>query len=68
METIVTGGDDYELLFCAPQSERLALAELANELSLAISQIGVTVAGSGVAMVDRKGQRIRLSRSGYQHF
>ena len=65
---LVTGGDDYELLFCAPPAERGAIEALGHRLELAVSRIGTIEHGQGVTVMDADGQPLALGRSGYQHF
>ena len=65
---LVTGGDDYELLFCAPPAERGAIEALGHRLELAVSRIGTIEHGQGVTVVDADGQPLALGRTGYQHF
>ena len=65
---LVTGGDDYELLFCAPPAERGAIEALGRRLELAVSRIGTIEHGQGVTVVDADGQPLALGRTGYQHF
>ena len=67
MATILTGGDDYELVFTAPRSSAENLATLANEIDVPITAIGEIQEGEGVAVFDATGNRIPLSRSGYAH-
>jgi thiamine-monophosphate kinase len=55
----LTGGEDYELIFTAPQSpEAEALG----------TKIGGIVDGSGVRVVDEAGQAIELAETGFRHF
>ena len=65
---LVTGGDDYELLFCAPLSKRDAIEAIGRRLELAVSRIGTIERGQGVTVVDADGQPLALGRAGYQHF
>ena len=65
---LMTGGDDYELLFCAPPSERGAIEALGHRLELAVSRIGTIEHGQGVTVVDADGQPLALGRAGYTHF
>ena len=65
---LVTGGDDYELLFCAPLSKRGAIEALGRRLELAVSRIGTVEHGQGVTVVDAHGRPLALGRTGYQHF
>lgn len=73
---VVTGGDDYELLFTAPSAAGPKVAELAAELGLAITEIGRVTARSGtevagegrVAVIGRDGRRLALKAPGFRHF
>jgi thiamine-monophosphate kinase len=60
LPTILTGGDDYELLFTAPS--------LRSEWSGQVTEIGEIVAGEGVRVLDRDGAEIVLASRGFQHF
>jgi thiamine-monophosphate kinase len=64
----LAGGDDYELLFAAPQGSEVALALLAQETGVRITMIGAIEAGNGVRVIDRDGQPMALSSAGYRHF
>lgn len=65
----LTGGDDYELCFCAPAAHCSAVEALSQELNLKLTCIGEMRAGSGVQVhgLDAK-VRTALARAGYQHF
>ena len=67
---ILTGGDDYELLFTAPPRARAAVAALSGEAGVAVTAIG-EIAGSGpgvVRVVDADGRGLTFERPGYRHF
>ncbi|MDE3076894.1 MAG: thiamine-phosphate kinase [Chloroflexota bacterium] len=55
----LTGGEDYELVVCAPE-EQLG--------RLPVSIVGRIVRGKGVAVVDAAGDRISFERAGYDAF
>ena len=65
---LMTGGDDYELLFCAPPSERSAIDALGRRLALAVTRIGTIERGQGVAVLGADGGTLSLARTGYTHF
>ncbi len=65
---LVTGGDDYELLFCAPPSARDAVEAIGQRLGLALTRIGVIERGEGVTVADADGNPLALGRPGYTHF
>lgn len=68
LERIVSGGDDYELLFTAPQDAADAMARLRIQSGVAITRIGHVVEGEGVTLVDTEGMEIPVARKGYRHF
>ena len=65
---LVTGGDDYELLFCAPPAERSTMEALGLRLDLPLARIGVIEGGEGVTVMDADGQPLKLGRAGFTHF
>jgi thiamine-monophosphate kinase len=62
LEDILTGGDDYEILFTAQAAARRALAKLP------VTAIGRIEAGEGVTVRDAGGLPMSLKREGYRHF
>ncbi len=68
LAVVLTGGDDYELLFTAPPAAADGLARLSRELNVPLTAIGRVDAGSGVRVVDEKGRDVALATRGYRHF
>jgi thiamine-monophosphate kinase len=66
LESAITGGDDYELLFTAPAERRDTVAELAKDVGVPITEIGRIVAGEGVVTL-RDGKPLTLERTSYRH-
>ena len=64
-ETVLTGGDDYELLFTVPPTVELEPLETAAGVGLSV--IGGIVHGSGVVALDAEGHALDLARPGYSH-
>lgn len=64
---LLTGGDDYELLFTAPSGCRDAIAALASE-EVPLTRIGYAEAGSGVICRDASGAVLDTGGSGFTHF
>jgi thiamine-monophosphate kinase len=64
---VLSGGDDYELVFTAPARERPALEALARELALPLARVGEIRAAHSLCVVDARGQEIALPR-GFDHF
>ncbi len=72
---ILSGGDDYELLFTAPTDAEPALADISQALGLPITRIGRIVERTAAAdpnrlvgVVDAAGRPMVLETSGYRHF
>ncbi|HKY09625.1 MAG TPA: thiamine-phosphate kinase [Candidatus Binatia bacterium] len=66
--TALTGGEDYELLFCSRPTNRNAVAKVSEKTNLPITRIGRCVAGNAVAVLDSSGKKLALKSSGYDHF
>lgn len=65
---LLAGGDDYELVFCAPADADAAVQALAAELGLPLTRIGRMRPGEGVRLVNAQGVNMPVSRRGYDHF
>jgi thiamine-monophosphate kinase len=62
LETVLTGGEDFELLFTLPPAR-------AGELrDLPVTVIGRMEPGSSVRVLDAAGRRLELGAGGYRHF
>jgi thiamine-monophosphate kinase len=69
IETIVAGGDDYEVLACVPPDNLEALRRQATAVGVAITDIGAVAAGQGQArFVDACGQPLALAHPSFSHF
>ena len=68
IESLLTSGDDYELVFTAPQSARLQLAGIAAKLKVKIARIGRAGGGEGVSVLDGDGKLRQFERQGFTHF
>lgn len=68
LATVMTGGDDYELLFTAPPGSTEGLRALADETGVALSPIGRIVEGSGVTVLDEAGHPVAVGQGGWRHF
>jgi thiamine-monophosphate kinase len=75
-ERVLTGGDDYELVFTVAKSRRKAVTALARRLRLPLTEIGRMRLAKGsskykarpVDARDRGGHLVPLKRTGYRHF
>ena len=62
------GGDDYELLFTAPPSQRAAVDAAAQVSQTPVTRIGRIDAEPGLRLVDGQGARIRNTYASFDHF
>lgn len=68
LETVLTGGDDYEILAAVSPAALEALQSAAKAVGIALSEIGTTGAGAGVEIVGPDGRPIELSHPSFSHF
>lgn len=64
----LSGGDVYQLCFCAPPAARVELAALAGRLALPLTRVGRIVPGSGLRVLDEQGRVLAPSVGGFDHF
>ncbi len=65
---ILTGGDDYELVFTVASWRVDEVRALARELAVPLTRIGRMRAGEGVRVRDNDGRLLALPQTGYRHF
>jgi thiamine-monophosphate kinase len=68
LDQILSGGDDYELLFVAPPEGRGEIMDASLRAATPVHRIGVLVAGEGVSLRRADGVSRRLVRGGWTHF
>jgi thiamine-monophosphate kinase len=69
METLIAGGDDYEVLCTVPEDRVEAFVEAARLGSVQVTSIGMVVAGGSVPkFIDGQGSEVALERLSYSHF
>ncbi|MEZ5972052.1 MAG: thiamine-phosphate kinase [Hyphomonadaceae bacterium] len=64
---LITGGDDYVVLFTAASELRGAIEAAEVGQALRLSRIGAVEPGRGVTVVDAKGQAMTIPDTGYSH-
>jgi thiamine-monophosphate kinase len=64
---LITGGDDYVVLFTAPEAQREAILGMDPDHSLRLTCIGRVEAGAGVAVLDRAGAVLPVEAASYAH-
>jgi thiamine-monophosphate kinase len=69
IESIVSGGDDYEILCTMAENRFEAFAQAALLAGVPVSSIGTIIAGASVPrFIDGQGAEIALPRRSYSHF
>lgn len=71
LTTVLTGGDDYEILFTAPAQAASRINELSREAGVPISAIGYVTANDRagtVTVLDELDRPLALSSQGWTHF
>jgi thiamine-monophosphate kinase len=69
VETLLAGGDDYEVLCTVPPAQSDALIALGRAVGVAITAIGTIGAGhERPRFLDGQGQELVLKRLSYSHF
>jgi thiamine-monophosphate kinase len=67
--SIVSGGDDYEILCTIPEHRFEAFAQAAKLAGVAVTSIGMVIGGAGAPkLLDPQGSEIALQRRSYSHF
>ena len=69
LPTILTGGDDYELLLAVPPDHEAALHDAAREAGTPVTRIGTFRAGPpSVVVRGHDGKPLALAKGGWSHF
>lgn len=68
LECLVHGGDDYELLFCAPPEQRARIEAIATQAGTPVTRIGRITAEPGLRWLDAQGAVQTLPGRGFDHF
>ncbi len=68
LESVLAGGDDYELAFTAPPSARAAVQAAARLSATPVTRIGRMELEPGLRLLDAQGQRLSGQFSSFDHF
>ena len=69
IDTIVSGGDDYEILCTISEHCYESFARQANQAAVAVTTIGTVIAGTAnPRFLDAQGRELTLPRHSYSHF
>jgi len=64
----LAGGDDYELCFTAPATQRDQVLAAANAASTAVTRVGSIDASPGLRLIDADGAALDLQLASFDHF
>lgn len=67
-DLLLSGGEDYELLFTANKSKAMDIQSISKELGLRITNIGETTSEEEIIIVDHDNKPIELKFKGFEHF
>lgn len=68
LEFALSGGDDYELCFTVSQSQKSLIENIANTLSIPLTEIGAVISGNKMVARDAHGVLQAIEPHGYKHF
>jgi thiamine-monophosphate kinase len=68
MESLLTGGDDYEIVCTVPADKADAFCEAARAANVAVSEIGQITTGAGARFIDAGGDALAFKRASFSHF
>jgi thiamine-monophosphate kinase len=67
IETVLTGGDDYEIILTLPPEQLAAFGAAAQAAGVAVTEIGRVQAGEGARFMQH-GRALEFARPSYSHF
>jgi thiamine-monophosphate kinase len=68
LSLVLSGGDDYELLFTAAPAQREAVLAAAQSANVPVTRIGQIEAQEGLRVIDAQGQKLSGRFASFDHF
>ncbi len=68
LQYVLAGGDDYELVFCAPPAHHAAVLAAAQASATPVTRIGRIDAQTGLRLVDAQGAPVANHFASFDHF
>jgi thiamine-monophosphate kinase len=68
LETMLTGGDDYEIVCSVPAAKVEGFRAAAKTVNVAVSEIGQIKAGEGARFLGTDGHALTFKRASFSHF
>ena len=67
-QCLLSGGDDYELLFAAPAAAHVRVRDAGARAGVALTRIGTLDAAPGLRVIDAAGAPVALTERAFDHF
>ena len=68
VESVLTGGDDYEIICTVPPAKAGSFQAAAGAANVAVSEIGEIKAGEGTRFIAADGRALAFKRASFSHF
>jgi thiamine-monophosphate kinase len=68
IKTVLTGGDDFEIIATVPRNALAALKMAARTARVPLTEIGEVVAGKGARFLASNGRALTFARASFSHF
>jgi thiamine-monophosphate kinase len=68
LQCVLAGGDDYELVFTAPQDQRAAVRAASTASGTPVTRIGQIDAELGLRLIDSQGAAVQDTFTSFDHF
>ena len=68
VESVLTGGDDYEIICTVPPAKAGSFQAAAGAANVAVSEIGEIKAGEGTRFIAADGRALTFKRASFSHF
>jgi thiamine-monophosphate kinase len=68
IETVLTGGDDFEVIAAVPARALAPFQAAARRAGVPVTEIGRVTAGQGARFITANGRELRFKRASFSHF
>ena len=68
LESVLTGGDDYEIICTVPKDKGGSFRAAAMAAGIPVTEIGQVRAGEGARFIDASGKPLAFKRASFSHF
>jgi thiamine-monophosphate kinase len=68
LEHLLSGGEDYQVLFCAERARRPEIMQWTDQFGVRTTRIGEITAADSVVFVNAAGGVMKFAQSGWDHF